>query len=346
MTDQRVTLDKLRTIASTYNDYAVINSHHSSFNPGWLMLAAKILIEGSVDSADSERTGTGTISLFGQIGFSHDLANCFPLLGLKHVSFKQIKAEILWMLRGLTNINELKALGGGNIWDQWADDTGELGPVYGKQWRNWEDNSRGNRIDQIAELQRNLIDKPFSRRHVVSCWNVSELANDKIKPNENPKNGKMALSPCHHQFQVKIIKLTPNEAVSRYCELNGTDHFSKNMTIPLHRLDLQLNMRSNDWFLGSPYNIAGYALLTHLLAMYTGCQPGKLHYTVGDAHIYLNHLEQFGELFRRAAPAPVYIKPKLVLEGHEKKDIWSYEPREINVVDYVHEGILPGPVAV
>ena len=212
----------------------------------YLDLMQKVLDEGV---PQSDRTGTGTLSLFGaQMRF--DLADGFPLLTTKKLHLKSIIIELLWFLRGDTNIRWLSERGI-RIWDEWADEAGDLGPVYGKQWRDWE-SADGRHFDQIANLVELIRKDPYSRRQIVTAWNPGEIS-------------KMALAPCHCLFQTQVAA---------------------------GRLNLQLYQRSADIFLGVPFNIASYALLTMMMAQVTGYQPGEFIHTLGDAHLYLNHLEQ------------------------------------------------------
>ena len=210
-----------------------------------------------------DRTGTGTLSVFGrQLRF--DLAEGFPLVTTKKVHLKSIIYELLWFLRGDTNIKYLKD-NGVSIWDEWADEKGELGPVYGHQWRSWP-TPDGGHIDQISQVINQLKNNPDSRRIMVSAWNVAEVNN-------------MALPPCHSLFQFYVA--------------NG-------------KLSCQLYQRSADCFLGVPFNIASYALLTLMVAQVSGLQPGEFIHTFGDAHLYLNHLEQTRlQLSREPRPLPV-----------------------------------------
>jgi thymidylate synthase len=212
----------------------------------YLDLISKVLIHG-VDKED--RTGTGTRSVFGhQMRF--ELSACFPLLTTKKLNTKAIIHELLWFLKGDTNVKYLQD-NGVHIWDEWADEDGDLGPVYGAQWRSWPD-AEGMYIDQVANLVKDLKLNPDSRRHIVSAWNVTDIAD-------------MALPPCHLLFQCYVA--------------NG-------------ELSLQVYQRSADVFLGVPFNIASYALLTMMLARVTGLKPGALIWTGGDCHLYANHLEQ------------------------------------------------------
>jgi thymidylate synthase len=217
-----------------------------------------------------DRTGTGTLSLFGAQA-RYDLAAGFPLVTTKKVHWHSVVHELLWFLSGSTNIAYLKANKVG-IWNEWADEDGELGPVYGKQWRAWQ-GADGSTIDQIAALVEGLRRDPDSRRHVVSAWNVAELP-------------AMRLPPCHLLFQFHVAA---------------------------GRLSCQLYQRSADLFLGVPFNIASYALLTHMIARVTGLQAGEFIHTIGDLHLYLNHLDQAREQLARAPrPLPsLWLNPEV-----------------------------------
>jgi thymidylate synthase len=209
----------------------------------------------------ADRTGTGTLSVFGyQMRF--DLAEGYPLITTKKVHFRSIAEELLWFLRGETNTRTLKEAGV-SIWDEWADERGELGPIYGYQWRSWPAPD-GRHIDQIAEVVRQIRETPDSRRMIVSAWNPADLP-------------KMALAPCHTLFQFYVLE---------------------------GRLSCQLYQRSADIFLGVPFNIASYALLTMMLAQLSGLAPGEFIHTLGDAHLYQNHLEQVREQLTRT-PRPL-----------------------------------------
>ena len=238
--------------------------------------------------AQDDRTGTGTLSVFGhQMRF--DLAAGFPLLTTKKLHLRSIIVELLWFLRGDTNIAWLRE-NRVRIWDEWADEAGDLGPVYGKQWRDWEAPD-GRHIDQIAGLIDQIRTEPASRRQIVSAWNPGELP-------------RMALAPCHCLFQTQVA--------------NG-------------RLNLQLYQRSADVFLGVPFNIASYALLTHMLAQQCDLQPGTFVWTGGDCHLYLNHLDQAREqLGREPRPLPtleIARRPDAI-DGYAYEDfaITGYDP--------------------
>ncbi|MDO9396239.1 MAG: thymidylate synthase [Herbiconiux sp.] len=246
----------------------------------------------------ADRTGTGTRSVFGrQLRF--DLAEGFPLITTKRVHFKSIAYELLWFLRGESNVAWLQQ-NGVTIWDEWADDAGELGPVYGVQWRSWPAPS-GEQIDQITQVIDAIRTDPDSRRLIVSAWNVAEIP-------------QMALAPCHALFQFYVA--------------NG-------------RLSCQLYQRSADLFLGVPFNIASYALLTHLVAAQTGLEVGEFVWTGGDCHIYDNHVEQVELQLQREAYAP----PTLRIRA-ERASVFDYEYDDLEIVDYVHHPAIRAAVAV
>ncbi len=246
----------------------------------------------------SDRTGTGTISTFGyQMRFN--LAEGFPLVTTKKVHTRSIIHELLWFLQGDTNIAYLKA-NGVSIWDEWADENGELGPVYGKQWRSWQ-GPDGQTVDQIAELVQSIKKNPDSRRLVVSAWNPVDIPH-------------MALAPCHCLFQFYVA--------------DG-------------KLSCQLYQRSADVFLGVPFNIASYALLTLMLAQVCDLQPGDFVHTFGDVHIYLNHLEQV-ELQLSRAPRPL---PQMRLNP-EVRDLFSFRYEDFELLQYDPWPAIKAPVAV
>ncbi len=246
----------------------------------------------------SDRTGTGTLSVFGwQMRF--DLAEGFPLVTTKKLHLRSIIHELLWFLQGDTNIRYLKE-NGVSIWDEWADENGELGPVYGKQWRRWE-TADGRTVDQITQLVEGLKKNPDSRRHLVSAWNPGEV-------------DKMALPPCHALFQFYVA--------------DG-------------RLSCQLYQRSADIFLGVPFNIASYALLTLMIAQVCGYQPGDFVHTLGDAHLYSNHLDQTRlQLSRELRPLPTMrLNPAV-------KDLFAFRFEDFTLEGYDPHPHIPAPVAV
>ncbi|MBT3772731.1 MAG: thymidylate synthase [Euryarchaeota archaeon] len=261
----------------------------------YLDLIQRILDEGQ---EKGDRTGTGTISVFGhQMRF--DLSNGFPMVTTKKLHLKSIIHELLWFLKGETNIEYLKQHRV-RIWDAWADENGDLGPVYGKQWRKWESND-GEIIDQIQQAIELINTDPGSRRIIVSAWNVGELS-------------EMALMPCHAFFQFYV-----NQG----------------------KLSCQLYQRSADVFLGVPFNIASYALLTHMIAQICNLEVGDFVHTIGDAHLYKNHLDQANlQVSREPLPLPKLILNKNITEI----DSFSYD--DFEVIDYQHHEHIKAPISV
>ncbi|MBP5476475.1 MAG: thymidylate synthase [Paludibacteraceae bacterium] len=261
----------------------------------YLDLCRHILDHGTVKH---DRTGTGTVSVFGwQMRFPMDEG--FPLLTTKKLHLKSIIYELLWFLQGDTNVHYLQEHGV-RIWNEWADENGELGPVYGEQWRRWKGYD-GNSIDQIKNVLDQIRNNPDSRRMMVSAWNPAQV-------------DEMALPPCHCLFQFYVA--------------DG-------------RLSLQLYQRSADVFLGVPFNIASYALLLQMMAQVTGLQTGDFVHTLGDAHIYLNHLEQVRlQLSREPRPLPqMQLNP-------EKKDLFSFEYEDFHLINYDPHPHIAGVVSV
>ena len=258
-----------------------------------------------------DRTGTGTLSVFGyQMRF--DLQQGFPLVTTKKCHLKSIIHELLWFLKGESNIAYLKE-NGVSIWDGWATEEGELGPVYGKQWRSW-DNGDGTTIDQIADVIEQIKTNPDSRRLIVSAWNPSVLPDTQYSPRENASMGKQALPPCHTMFQFYV--------------LDG-------------KLSCQLYQRSGDIFLGIPFNIASYALLTMMIAQVCDLAPGDFILTLGDAHLYSNHLEQVDlQLSREPFAPPVMELNKSV------KDIFDFSFEDFTLKDYQSHPHIKAPVAI
>ncbi|MDD9951317.1 MAG: thymidylate synthase [Zetaproteobacteria bacterium] len=255
------------------------------------------VLENGEDRQD--RTGIGVRSVFGrQLRF--DLREGFPLVTTKKIHLSSVVHELLWFLRGDTNVQYLKEHKV-RIWDEWADEKGDLGPVYGQQWRHWAG------VDQIQQLVVNLVKHPFSRRHVVSAWNVADLPDEAHSPQQNVRLGKMALAPCHCLFQFYVSK-------------DG-------------ELSCQLYQRSADLFLGVPFNIASYALLTHMLAAQTGLRVGDFVHTFGDVHLYHNHLTDdivYEQLRRQPRALPqLHIKrqPESIVDYQFDDFEWrGYDP--------------------
>lgn len=275
---------------------------------GYIRLMRKVLAEGEYRM---DRTGTGAYSLFGaQIRF--DLSDySLPLLTTKKVQTQSIIKELLWFLRGETNI---KTLGCG-IWDQWADEDGELGPIYGKQWRSWPGKLKAigmfqgqPPIDQIAQVMKSLKEDPFSRRHIVTAWNPADLPD-------------MALAPCHCLFQFFVRE-----------DQDGTRY-----------LDCQLYQRSADLFLGVPFNIASYSILTMMMAKVLGYEPGEFVHTFGDVHIYENHIPMCVEQLDYYDENGIQDPP--ILELPKRKSIDDFKLSDFEIVDYSHGPFIPAPVA-
>jgi thymidylate synthase len=261
----------------------------------YLDLVQRILDDGV---PKDDRTGTGTLSVFGhQMRF--DLAAGFPLVTTKKIHIRSVVAELIWFLRGETNVKWLQEHGV-TIWDEWADDNGDLGPVYGHQWRSWP-TPEGGHIDQLRRIVDQIQTDPDSRRHVVSAWNVADL-------------DRMALTPCHALFQFYVAE---------------------------GRVSCQLYQRSGDVFLGVPFNIASYALLTHMVAQVTGLAPGEFVHTLGDAHLYRNHLDQAREQVGRT-PREL---PRLWLDP-SCRDIDEFEIESVRIDGYDPHPAIKAPIAV
>jgi thymidylate synthase len=261
----------------------------------YLELMRHVLEQGA---DKNDRTGTGTRSVFGY-QMRYDLGKGFPLVTTKKIHFKSVVHELLWFIKGDTNIRYLQD-NGVSIWNEWADEHGELGPVYGAQWRSWQ-GAKGQTIDQLSEVIEQIKTNPDSRRLIVSAWNVAELEN-------------MALMPCHALFQFYVA--------------NG-------------KLSCQLYQRSADIFLGVPFNIASYALLTMMIAHVTGLKPGEFIHTLGDAHLYSNHFEQAKEQLSRD-PLPL---PEVVLNP-EVKSLFDFSFDDIKLLNYQSYKAIKAPIAV
>ncbi|MFC3031870.1 thymidylate synthase [Pseudoalteromonas fenneropenaei] len=258
-----------------------------------------------------DRTGTGTISVFGyQMRFN--LQEGFPLVTTKKCHLKSIIHELLWFLKGETNIAYLQQ-NGVSIWNEWATEDGELGPVYGAQWRSWQ-GANGEVVDQIAELIEQIKTNPDSRRLIVSAWNPALLPDTRYSPRENAAMGKQALPPCHTLFQFYV--------------LDG-------------KLSCQLYQRSADIFLGVPFNIASYALLTMMIAQVCDLEYGDFIHTFGDAHLYLNHLEQVDEQLSRTP----FAKPTMRINPNVKS-IFDFTFDDFELVDYQAHPHIKAPVAI
>lgn len=274
----------------------------------YLDLLRDVMTNG-VDKSD--RTGTGTRSVFGR-QVRYDLAAGFPLLTTKKLHIRSILHELLWFLSGDTNIRYLKD-NGVSIWDAWATPEGELGPVYGAQWRNWP-GADGKHYDQITALVEGLKNNPDSRRHIINGWNVALLPDEKQKPWENAAAGKMALPPCHLLYQFYVAN---------------------------NKLSASLYIRSNDLFLGNPYNTASLAFLTHMLAQQCDLDVGEIVLSIGDAHIYSNHFDQVEtQLQRTPGPLPqlkIHRKPASILD---------YRFEDFEILNYKAQPHIKAPIAI
>ncbi len=277
----------------------------------YLDLMREIADQG-VDKGD--RTGTGTRSLFGrQLRF--DLQQGFPLLTTKKVHLRSIIYELLWFLDGNTDNNWLNERGV-TIWDEWALENGDLGPIYGKQWRSWACPD-GSTIDQIGSVVEQIKRNPNSRRLIVSGWNPADLPDESISPQENVRNGKAALPPCHTLFQFYVA--------------NG-------------RLSCQLYQRSADYFLGVPFNIASYALLTHMVAQQCDLDVGEFVLTFGDLHLYANHLNDKSIVAEQLSREPGPL-PKLRIK-RRPATIFDYEFDDFEVLDYDPAPVIRAPISI
>lgn len=274
----------------------------------YLDLISDVLSNGKTRK---DRTGTGTISVFGR-DMRFDLQKGFPLVTTKKVNFSSIVSELLWFLSGSTNIKPLQD-SGCNIWNEWATPEGEVGDMYGKQWRNWG----GLGIDQISDVVRKIKVIPESRRHIVSAWNAEYLPMESMTPQDNVKIGRMALAPCHMIFQFYVSE---------------------------GKLSCKIAQRSTDVFLGLPYNIASYAILTHLIAKMTGLEVGELIWSGGEVHIYLDHLDAVGtQMSRTPRDLPTLYIGK---EVADYEDISQVTREDINIINYLHDSHIKAKISI
>ena len=279
----------------------------STIDTKYIDLCRDILANGS---EKGDRTGTGTISVFGRT-LRHDLSESFPMLTTKSVHFKSVVGELLFFLRGDTNIKFLQDHNI-KIWDGFANKDGEIGNMYGASWRDWSG------VDQIDNLIHGIKNTPNSRRLLVSAWNPADLPDENISPVDNVNNGKPALGACHYSFQ---------------CYVDDG------------RLSLIFNMRSNDVFLGNPFNLASYALLCHMLAQVCSLEVGELIWSGADVHIYKNHIEQVKTQIERYDNGEVFEAPTLAL-NKDITDIDDFTFDDIQLTNYKNAGKLTGEVAV
>jgi thymidylate synthase len=275
----------------------------------YLDLLQSILDKGEVKE---DRTGTGTRSFFGhQMRFN--LNDGFPILTTKRIFFKGVVHELLWFLDGATNNTALKDAGV-HIWDEWETESGDLGPIYGHQWRSWPGSRNGGVIDQIEKIINQINNNPSSRRIIVSAWNVADLPDESISPQDNVKKQKMALAPCHALFQFFVSQ---------------------------GKLSCQLYQRSCDTFLGLGFNIASYSLLTHMIAQQCDLKVGDFVWTGGDVHLYLNHLDQANEQLTREP----YALPKLSIK-RKPNSIFDYAYEDFELLDYQSHPHISAPISI
>ena len=275
----------------------------------YLDLLQSILDKGEVKE---DRTGTGTRSFFGhQMLFN--LNDGFPILTTKRIFFKGVVHELLWFLDGATNNTVLKDAGV-HIWDEWETESGDLGPIYGHQWRSWPSSRNGGVIDQIEKIINQINNNPSSRRIIVSAWNVADLPDESISPQDNVKKQKMALAPCHALFQFFVSQ---------------------------GKLSCQLYQRSCDTFLGLGFNIASYSLLTHMIAQQCDLKVGDFVWTGGDVHLYLNHLDQANEQLTREP----YALPKLSIK-RKPNSIFDYAYEDFELLDYQSHPHISAPISI
>ncbi|MDC0586296.1 thymidylate synthase [Gammaproteobacteria bacterium] len=275
----------------------------------YLDLLQSILDKGEVKE---DRTGTGTRSFFGhQMRFN--LNDGFPILTTKRIFFKGVVHELLWFLDGATNNTALKDAGV-HIWDEWETESGDLGPIYGHQWRAWPGSVNGGVIDQIEKIINQINNNPSSRRIIVSAWNVADLPDESISPQDNVKKQKMALAPCHALFQFFVSQ---------------------------GKLSCQLYQRSCDTFLGLGFNIASYSLLTHMIAQQCDLKVGDFVWTGGDVHLYLNHLDQASEQLTREP----YALPKLSIK-RKPNSIFDYAYEDFELLDYQSHPHISAPISI
>ncbi len=275
----------------------------------YLDLLQSILDKGEVKE---DRTGTGTRSFFGhQMRFNLD--DGFPILTTKRIFFKGVVHELLWFLDGATNNTVLKDAGV-HIWDEWETESGDLGPIYGHQWRSWPVSRNGGVIDQIEKIINQINNNPSSRRIIVSAWNVADLPDESISPQDNVKKQKMALAPCHALFQFFVSQ---------------------------GKLSCQLYQRSCDTFLGLGFNIASYSLLTHMIAQQCDLKVGDFVWTGGDVHLYLNHLDQANKQLKREP----YTLPKLSIK-RKPNSIFDYAYEDFELLDYQSHPHISAPISI
>lgn len=299
----------------------------------------------------ADRTGTGTYSVFGR-QIRADLREGFPLLTTKKIFTRSILHELLWFVKGETNVKYLND-NNVHIWDEWALEDGELGPIYGKMWRNWP-NPNGESIDQIEYIVNLLKNNPYSRRQIVSGWNPALLPVEGLSHAENVQSGRQALPPCHTLFQFYVEDMTLQERLKhatktkpetvKHLNTNEEDKLSKmlnDLNIEDKYLSCQLYQRSGDIFLGVPFNIASYAFLTHMFAQIAHMVPKEFIHTFGDIHLYSNHIEQAREQLSRE----LYDFPTLKIKNRNQ-NIDEFEFDDFEIIDYKFHPYIKAPIAI
>lgn len=289
----------------------------------------------NIGTRNTSRTGVDTLSIFGTQSH-YDLLEGFPAITCRRLAFKGVVAELLWFISGSTNNNDLRAMGS-HIWDAWATEGGQLGPIYGKQWRSW---SGAEGIDQLKELIANLAERPFSRRHVLSAWNPAVLPDETKSHAENVAAGRAVLPPCHTLFQFDVVPASIMQQVY-YLKQYGDTYGRRPKKIPELAISCQLYARSQDWPIGTPFNIASYALLTQLIAHQLGYIPADYVHTAGNAHVYMDQIPAVNTMLERV-PKPL---PLLWL-NQDRKTIFDFTPDDIRLINYDPHPPIQIPVAV
>lgn len=298
-------------------------------------LALKILSEGQVRD---DRTGTGTISLFGE-KLKFDLLEGLPVITTKRVNVITAIKELLWMLSGSSSNNDLLKENV-TIWLEWCNESGDLGPIYGSQWRHWKsvDNKE---VDQITLLIDGLKNRPFSRRHIINSWNSAFIPNESISPQENVDLGNMCLPPCHTMAQWYVSKATDidKRKYIKYLQETGDDLLNK--SIPEYKLSCQMYQRSCDYVLGAPFNFIGYSILTMLLAKQCGYMWGDYHHIIGDVHIYLDHIDNF----KNQISGELHSLPYLHI-SNDVASLFDYKINNFKLFNYKNNGSFVYPISV
>lgn len=295
-------------------------------------LCLRILDTGEVRK---DRTGVGTVSVFGE-KLVFNLLKGLPVVTSKKIAVITAIKELLWMLSGSSSNNDL-VLNNVHIWDEWKTEDGNLGPIYGSQWRNWI--SSNGSIDQISLLVNGLKNNPFSRRHILNAWNCAFIPDETLSPQENVKLGKMCLPPCHMMAQWYVLKATDQDKKDYLEYMQSIGEEPEN--IPEYKLNCQMYMRSNDVVLGLPFNLIGYSVLTMMLAKQCGYMPGYYHHVIGDAHIYLNHIDNLKKQLERGSYPLPYLK---ILNGVDSID--NYKIDHFKLINYKHHDPIYYDVAI